>query len=244
MKTKKLIMVAISTMCLFNISAGAKLLNKSYSITHRSAIQPVIIPSVNTANTSFQNLSKPSASGNWVLCYESDKIYIYERWIKKNTYDSIRERKGVMIVNCDVAKAIKLITDYDNQKNWMKNVEEHKLIKIKSDTNWITYTLFSLPWPLDNRDVVSEYHLKVLSPNSWVQVKINSLKNLIKETEGIARINNYNATWFVKKVNDSNVAISFCASSDPQNSIPSYVLDPVMRKMFQKNLLNLKNILE
>jgi hypothetical protein len=243
MKNKKLMMVAVSTICLLTAVKAATLLGPCRpAIT--SDYQSAFVPYVNLNFTGGLNFAKAPASDDWALCYESDKIYIYERWIKKSGGDSIRERKGFMIVNCDVAKAVKSITNYENQKNWMKNVEENKLIKRNSDTSWVTYTVFALPWPLDNRDVVSEYHLKEITPGTLVQIKINSLNNLIKETDGITRINNYNATWFIKKANTANVAISFCASSEPQHTIPAFILDPVMRKTFQKNLLNLRTILE
>jgi len=181
---------------------------------------------------------------DWTLCYESDKIYIYERWLKKPNGVPIRERKGVMVVNSNVANAVFSITNVDAQKKWMKNVQTSRLIAKKSDTCWYTYTLFGLPWPLDNRDVVSENHLKTTKSGDYAEININSVNNLVKEYEGISRINNYKASWVIKKVNETKIIITFTASSDSQQIAPAIVLDPIMRKTFQKNLLNLRNLLE
>lgn len=243
MKNIRLNMVVIATVCLLNVAKAATLSGVVETST-ASECQTKISPYVSLNYMESTNSQAAPATANWALCYESDRIYIYERWLKRNGGDSIRERKGDMMVNCTVDAALKYITNYENQKNWMKNVEDNILIKRKSDTNWITYTVFSLPWPFSDKDVVSEYHVKEIIPGSYIQIKINSIKNMIKETDGISRINNYDATWTITKINDKKVSISFCASSDAKPVAPLFIQDPIMRKTFFKNLLNLRTILE
>lgn len=211
-----------------------------FSQTKISAFPYWIKTSSNLESYKLQTLSED----DWTLCYESDKIYIYERWIKKQNGLPLRERKGVMVVNSNVANAVYSITNVEVQKKWMKNVQTSKMIAKKSDTCWFSYTMFELPWPLDNRDVISENHLKVSKLRDYAEININSTKNLIRETEGISRITNYKASWVIKKVNETKIIITFTATSDSQQIAPASILDPIMRRTFQKNLLNLRNLLE
>lgn len=241
MKTKNLMMVVVSAICLSN-TIQASTFTFPFRTKAISNYKMALLHPEDYSNALA--LSEESNPEDWKLCYEADNISIYERWIKKLGGKIVRERKGVMFANCDIAYAVRSISDYEIQKKWMKNVKENRLLKRKSDTCWTTYTLFGLPWPLDNRDVVSEYHLKEARSGAYAQININSIKNLVKESEGVSRINNYNATWFVKKINDKRVAINFTASSDAVQIAPAFVLDPLMRKTFQKTLLNLRNHLE
>ncbi|MEI7597630.1 MAG: hypothetical protein WCK02_17925 [Bacteroidota bacterium] len=239
MKTKKLLLAALFSALFLNLANASSFPNRISSLQNNTN---AFFQSLNYLETSLKN-DAPELE-DWSLCYESDKIYIYERWVKNSIGNLIRERKGVMIVNSNVSNAVYHISNYDFQKKWMKNVESTRLLKKKSDTCWITYTIFGLPWPLDNRDVVSEYHLKTAKSGNFAKININSLNNLVKESDGISRIKNYNATWEIKKLNETKIAITFTASSDAQQIAPAVILDPIMRKTFQKNLLNLRNMLE
>lgn len=181
---------------------------------------------------------------DWVLCYESDQIYIYERWISGNNGNSIRERKGEMYVNCSFDEAVNLLTNYEKVREWTADVKENTLVNKKSTSSWITYTEFDLPWPFQNRDVVSEYTMTTVKAGSQVLIRICSVDHLVGQKEGITRIVNYKASWAIKRIDGSKTWICFTASCDQPPVVPRFIQDPVLRKTFHKNLLKLKSTLE
>lgn len=180
----------------------------------------------------------------WTLCYEADQIYIYERWIKIAEGHEYRERKGEMYVNCSLEKAVNTLNDYEHLNTWNKNVRENKLIKKSSSSSYTLYTLFDLPWPFQNRDVISEYSVKQVNPGRHVEIAISSNDNLLKQKPGISRITKYNASWVVKRIHDLKCWVCFNAACDNPPAAPRSIQDPIMRKTFHKNLLNLRKVLE
>jgi hypothetical protein len=237
MKTLKLKMVIFLIICVASLTKAASMPDNGQTIVYLNSIQ------ITNSIYGMNSVASPSESG-WELCYESDQIYIYERWIPVTTERNTKERKGEMYVNCSLDEAVKMINDYENVQKWNVNVKESKLLKKSSASSWITYTLFDLPWPLSNRDVVSEYNVQSVIPGSHVVVKINSNDNLVKEKEGISRITKYKASWTIKKITNHKCWICFSASCDNPPVISRKIQDPILRKSFHKNLLNLRKELE
>jgi hypothetical protein len=237
MKTLKLKMVIVLTICVVSLTKAVSVPENGMTINYLSSLQRA---------TSFFGSGITSLPGetDWELCYESDQIYIYERWIPVTTERNTMERKGEMYVNCSMEQALKMINDYENVKTWNQNVKVCSLLKKNNVSNWITYTLFDLPWPFQNRDVVSEYNVQSVSPGWFVVVKINSVDDLVKQKDGITRITKYKATWSVKKITNQKCWICFSASCDNPPAVSRKIQDPILRKSFHKNLLSLRTALE
>jgi hypothetical protein len=237
MKTLKFKMVIILIIYVASLTKAASMPSNGRTINYLNSIQ-------STDCFYGINVKASPSESEWELCYESDQIYIYERWIPVNAERNTKERKGEMYVNCSLDKALKMINDYDNVQVWNKNVKENKLLKKNSASSWITYTLFDLPWPFQNRDVVSEYNVQSVTPGWCVIVKIISNDNMVKQKEGIARITKYKASWTIKKITNQKCWVCFSASCDNPPAVSRKIQDPILRKSFHKNLLNLRKVLE
>ncbi len=237
MKTLKLKMIIVLIIGVANITKAASVPEKNRTIHYLSFCKSAdCLYGIST--------TVPPEETEWELCYESDRIYIYERWIPVTSDRSTKERKGEMYVNCSMEEAVKMINDYENVQKWNKNVKENKLLKKNSASSWITYTLFDLPWPFQNRDVVSQYNIQTVTPGWHIMVRINSVDNMIKQNDGITRITKYNAIWTIKKITNQKCWICFSASCDNPPTVSRKIQDPILRKSFHKNLLSLRTVLE
>lgn len=243
MKDFKLKMVIISTICLLDVTKADSLCYPTWTTimpTNYFSLPPYL--SLNCLNK-IHSLDAISA-GEWKLNSETDKIYIYERWVKITETHFVRERKGEMRVNCNFDQAVKMISSYENLKYWMNGVKENILVKRNNSTNWITYNIFSLPWPFENRDIISEYHLNNIKTGIYIQININSINNIIVQKKGITRIDSYYASWHIKRLSEQTVWISFSALSDTPPVVPRFIQDPILENTFIKNLVNLRTFME
>jgi hypothetical protein len=230
MKTLKISTIILLAVCMANISKAA-----SVSASERS-----FTASINARTNEMFTGSAQNSGGEWTLCYSSGDVFIYEKWIPVTTEHLIRERKGEMYVNCSLEQALKVITDYENVKNWTRDVKENRLVRKFSDTKWITYTLFDLPWPFQNRDIVTEYCVNTVDPGKHVQIKIRNMENIVAPKAGVTRIVKYNGYWTIKRINDQKCWVCFGASCDMPPAVARSIQDPIVRKSFCKNLINLK----
>jgi hypothetical protein len=243
MKNLKLKMVIILTTCFLNIiKADCLLFPEMISAKLGDYASLTNFLSLNYLDYKYS--LNPDPKEEWKLCSETDKIFIYERMVKINNDHYTRERKGELRVNCNFDKVVKIMSSYESLNNWMNGVKENSLVKRSGSTSWITYNVFSLPWPFDNRDMVSEYQLNSLKAGIYIQININCVNNLVKPKKGLSRIESYKATWHIKRVNEHSVWISFSALSDTPPVVPRFIQDPIVENTFIKNLVSLRTYME
>ena len=243
MKNLKLKMVIIFALCFSSVIKADALLYPEM-IPARSGVYLSFTDFLNLNYLDSKYSLKQDSKEDWKLCSESDRIYVYERMVKINDDHYTRERKGELRVNCNFDKVIKIMSSYESLNNWMNGVKENSLVKRTGSNSWITYNIFSLPWPFDNRDLVSEYQLNTLTAGVYIQININCVNNLVKPKKGISRIESYKATWHIKRINEHSVWISFSALSDTPPVVPRFIQDPIVENTFIKNLVSLRTYME
>jgi hypothetical protein len=182
-------------------------------------------------------------SGNWQLVKNADGVQTYVRWTTNIEGKAIRERKGEMTVNCSSQEAVRLLTDAGSTGRWMSGVSENYYIAKINPASWYTYTLFSIPWPFNKRDLVSLFTLDTDPLHETVNILIVSRDNYIPLKPGINRLVNYRATWVIKRIGENQTKISFNATSSAPPVFPRPIQDPVIERIFHNNLVRLKEIL-
>ena len=61
-----------------------------------------------------------------------------------------------------------MLNDFDRHDEWMKNMEESRVLKRNSDIHMITYNIFNSPWPFWDRDTPIEINVDYRGPNTEV----------------------------------------------------------------------------
>lgn len=181
--------------------------------------------------------------GKWEMVRNTDGVQTYFRWLTKDDGTPFRERKGEILVNCALQEAVRLISDAESTKKWMSGITENYYIKRINQNEWYNYTLFSIPWPFSKRDLVSLY--KVISDpvHGTVTVTITCKDKYVPLKPGITRLTDYRATWIFTKRGEKSTHINFSMSSMDPPAFPRAIQDPVIEKMFHKNLIRLKEML-
>lgn len=181
--------------------------------------------------------------GDWEEVRNTNGVKTYVRWIQHGQGNKTRERKGEIQVSCALGKTVEILTDASSALIWMSGVTENYLLSRPGPTEWYTYTLYSIPWPFNNRDLVSMFEIQNDPGNKSVLIRINSRADYVPLKPGIERLMNYQATWTITETAPQKVQIVFCAISDTPPLFPRYIQDPVIEKMFHNNLVRLKELL-
>ncbi|MPM12525.1 hypothetical protein SDC9_58878 [bioreactor metagenome] len=191
----------------------------------------------------FSSGIKAMASDGWELIDSESGISMYERWIYVNEDLSVKERKGEFSVPGTINDVVNKISNVSLSKQWMENVTEASMVKRLSESIWYTYTYFSLPWPFANRDLVAVWMLGFSADKRTATIEIRSRETMIPEKDGIKRLGNYKATWVIRDKGSNSIGVSFSAVSFNGPEFPRIVQDPVLRKTFIQNMINLKLLL-
>ncbi len=184
------------------------------------------------------------SSSEWELDRNSDGVKTYTRWIVMDGSQKTRERKGETVINCSVNDLVMLLSDSKSAKNWMSGIKENYCLKQISISEWYTYTLFDIPWPFEQRDLISNYRVNSSEEGKKTTILISSREHYLPEKQSIKRLTNYTGTWTIIRITDEKVFVSFSAMSNMPPMFPRFIQDPVLIQMFHNNLVKLKKLMD
>lgn len=178
----------------------------------------------------------------WTCTISAEGINHYERWIQPRPDLRVRERKIEMVADCSYDKAIQFLMNPENSKQWMKAVKEVKELAESGNGTKRAYTIFNLPWPLNDQDMVSSQRLVAVSENQSV-IKIESVNDFLPEYSKLRRIKSYYACWEIYEMRGNRAKVIFKVCSYDPLKIPKFILDPIINKVFKRDFEKLKSIL-
>lgn len=157
-------------------------------------------------------------SQNWELQKESSNIKAYTA---KRDNSSIKSYKIVANVDASIDCVHSILSDYSNYPKMIKNLTEMKIIK-DEDNELIAFTVYDLPWPIQNRDLVSQ--VKIIREENKIKFKTKSLKNSeIEKKNKVIRITDFNEEFVIEKVKNNQSKITIIGNIDIGGSIPVWV---------------------
>ena len=181
--------------------------------------------------------------GQWETIKNSEGVQTYVRWIENTEGIRTRERKGEMVIDCTIEDAVRIITNAKSTEHWMKNVKESFDIKRVNSFKWYTYTLFNIPWPFENRDLVSSNTIKTNIEKDSTIISIISREDYFPFKSGIKRLTGYTANWGIVRITEEEVRVTFTAITSTPPMFPRWIQDPILEHIFHKNLVNLKTFI-
>jgi len=179
----------------------------------------------------------------WVVVTNEDGIEVMERWVTIENNVKVRERSGRMNLNCSMEEALALISDETKIHLWMSNVESVSMLKKVSPSEWYVQTNLNAPWPFGKQDMVSKYTVVKDETNNTVKVFITPENKLVPKQNNVERLDTFNAQWDLSITERGKVKIVFTTKSTIPPEYPTWMQDPVVRKVFFANLRNFKSIL-
>nr|WP_321452003.1 hypothetical protein [uncultured Carboxylicivirga sp.] len=177
---------------------------------------------------------------DWISSGQENGIYLFERWIDINDQLKVRERKGEFYSSCLLADAEFFLNDYKNSKQWMKGISKIEVINRQNEE--IIYFVISLPWPFKNRDFTARYSCERINDKKSI-IRLRNLKAMLPESNKYVHIKDYRASWLVEQVSPTMCKITFCTFSSEPPLFPQWIQEPVLKKLFFKNLERLQNCL-
>ena len=158
-----------------------------------------------------------SSNESWELKKDQDSIKVYIRNVDDNTKEYLAET----IINSDIDKIFKTITDFDNSYRWMYKLNSSKILE-KSDTLMYVYFVVDMNWPLKNRDLISD---AVITQNeNKIRIVMNSYPDYMPEKEKLIRIKQSRSIWNLEKIDDEYTKVALQSYAIVEG-IPTFIMD-------------------
>jgi len=198
--------------------------------------------------TSSSTMLKEEAliSGNessWELMENTEGVKIYFRWIDLPDEVRVRERKAEIIVHSTLEKSLKAITGEKEIPVWMSGLKKLFILHRDNPVKWYTYSLYGLPWPFNDRELITLNLLSTNLKNDRILLNMRSSDESYPPARGVERLTHYKASWELSKINHDLVKMTFIGCSEDPPAFPRCIQDPVIKRVFFKNMVSLRELL-
>lgn len=207
----------------------------------------LLLTSFMLLTTSAGNLSDVSMDSGkddtWELLENAEGVKIFYRWVDVSDNVRVRERKAEILVHSSMEKSLKMITDVQLINTWMSGIKKSMILHRDNAEKWYTYMLYGLPWPFNDREIITLNTLTYSAKRDKVFLRMQSSDEGYPPARGVERLTHYKASWELFEVKPGLTRMIFIARSEDPPAFPRCVQDPVIKKVFYRNMLSLKELL-
>lgn len=159
---------------------------------------------------------------NWELKKYENGIAVYTR---SSSTSSIKEVKLVDTVKSSLSAIVALMADTKNYPEWIYHCEDAKTLKVIDAQSEYKYELINVPWPFDNRDIVTYYTVTQDSLTKVVTLISSSLPDYLPATDGVVRIRHFYSAYKLTPLADGLVKVEYELNVDPTGKIPAWLIN-------------------
>lgn len=178
-----------------------------------------------------------SQEADWELRKNEDGIRVYTR--KKEDSKAI-EFKAVTSINAPVSNLIRILKDVEAYHLWMADLKIARKLKSISENEWFTYYIASVPWPLENRDVI--FFVQLFNINGKTILSLKSKADFVPKNKDYIRINFAEGKWIFTPEGENKTTVFYQFYADPEINVPIWITNIFIVKGPFDTLKNLKKI--
>ncbi len=178
------------------------------------------------------------SQNSWKTEKSSKGIEIQVRNIPQSPY---KEYKASTSIRTSIGLVLKELLE---APPYIENCEEgvSHLVKVTNTNEYIFYVKNELPWPIQDRDVVSKLKIQKTSENKIV-LTIHAAPMQLPEIKNTLRIKEMSGYWILETMGEQ-VKVTQQLHIDPRGKLPPFVVNSLLVSGPFKTFKALKNKLE
>jgi len=151
----------------------------------------------------------------------SDNIKAY---VEKGPSSQLKKVKVETVVEASLSELISIIKDAGNHKEWVFMNENAEIIE-DMGCKWKYYGTTDLPWPVYNRDIVTNVSLVQDTIDYSVTIVSISNPDYLCQYEDYIRVRHLITKWTLNPIGNGTVHILFEMEIDPGGNIPIWLVN-------------------
>ena len=177
--------------------------------------------------------------GNWELKKKGEGVEVYTR---KAAVGNIKEIRVLCQLDATEAQFINMLKDIPGYSEWVFSNKKSYILKTVAPDKIIYYTQCKLPWPIKDRDLITELNIE---PSPQVlNVNVKCLPQYLPKNTDYIRVPYSLAKWKVTLMADNKLNVDYTFSVDPGGSIPSWILNATMAIGPYNTFVKLKDLIK
>jgi hypothetical protein len=158
----------------------------------------------------------------WKLQKTRDSIFIYTKLPEGSKFKSI---KSITEYKCSLSTLLNLIKDVNSHSTWIYKCTESKMLKINSDSSFIFYEHFEVPWPANDRDIIIKNKINYDPIRKTVLITEEGIPDYLPEKNDMVRIQSYHGTWKLRDERNGLIFSEYIVTIDPGGYIPAWIIN-------------------
>ncbi len=181
------------------------------------------------------------AQGNWELKKNENGILVYTRKLNNERY---KEIKVLCQLNASAAQLTKILQDVNHHKDWVYNTKTSNLISRKNKDTLYYYSETTLPWPLNNRDLVIQLTFAEDITNKVLKIQALSMPKMLPDKPNVVRVPYSLGLWNVITLPNNQIKIEYTFSVNPGGALPAWLVNFTATAGPYNTFKKLKELLE
>lgn len=172
----------------------------------------------------FLCLSAFISHDDWHFEKEEEGVKVY---LKNMDGSDVPAFKAESILSGNMDEIESILLDFNNVQKWMSSCSHSELLEFPTDSSAIFYTQFKAPWPVSDRDNISQATVHQLSEES-IKIDIVTLPSYIPEKRNYVRIPYSQGSWQLNRLSEEETEVIYIMHSERGGNIPSFLSNQLL----------------
>lgn len=189
---------------------------------------------------SFEDFVARSEKGVWTQAKEREGMDIsYRDLVLSEDVETRQIRVHCTVDNTNLEAIMDAIRDQEKVVDWNESIKESVMLSDQVQ-NWITHTMFDIPFPFSKRDLVAQYEQYTEGGIHYVHSV--AIPNYIPEINNVERDIYSYSQWVLTPIGEYSYDVSFSVITLASSSIPRFLKDPIVQGTLLDSFENFKKV--
>ena len=133
--------------------------------------------------------------------------------------------KAITHVTGRLTAGVALLQDAQRTKDWVFNCKIMEEIELISDTQGIYYMITNMPWPVKDRDSITETRVSQDQESLVVRLDMKARNDVFPSNDDFIRIKEMSGYWLFTPIEGNQIEVVYEAHADPGGGLPSWLVN-------------------
>lgn len=178
--------------------------------------------------------------GNQWMLVKNDQLRHIKTYAKQEDGKRFRSFKVEAMMDGSVEVGVRVLLDFDNYSKWYWEVQESRLLKRVSATEYYMYMIHRAPYGIPNRDVILHAQVEPQGPNHpGITLRVEAVPDYMPARPPLVRMLAEDMVVNYTPQPDNKVLIEASGYVDPGGKVPSWANNFIQRSAPYSILLGL-----
>ncbi len=200
----------------------------------------VIISSIFLLISGTATLAHEALSA-WKTSRESEQIQFSYRYLNIGDTLKTRQMRITFIVEAQPNQLVSMFRNAELLKKWTVRAEKCEIVE-QDHKSWTIYNLFDIPWPFQQKELITEYRL--VERDSSNELFLKGVPSKLAQVEEVSRMGYYEGHWSFVVQENGLTKVEFTSITFQKPQFPKFIQDPIIQNAFIDSINNLKQLLK